>query len=190
MLALLTNRYVLTGIAIAAIAISIAVWWERTKSGWIETGAESARVSQKAANEKARADRQAAIAGFVVDFSKREGDLRDELKRKEYEIEKARSERKPNVTPVADSRCIVPRGFLYDHDADLSRAAGGPAVPAPPADVNGDSGVPLSRVSREVGHNYGELGKCIARLSVCEERRYSACVEWDRKFGTKSNCTR
>jgi hypothetical protein len=189
---LLLNRRVLIGLAIAAAVIAAAVWLAKAREDLIDQGRREQRAVDEAANERARVARRDQIASQVVESSKREVAALAQLRLANQRIELARleRERKPHVTPAADSRCVVPHGFVLDHDAALSSAAGRTSVPAGEADVDRASGISLSLASREIGRNYDELGKCIARLSTSEERRYTECVEWDRRYGTQSGCTR
>ena len=58
------------------------------------------------------------------------------------------------VTPLADSRCIVPDGLRRHHDA----AAAGRIATLPDGagrPVDADSGLALSTVERTVANNYG-----------------------------------
>jgi hypothetical protein len=189
---LLLNRRVLIGLAIAAAAIAAVVWIDRTRESLIDQGRREQRAVDEAANERARVVRRDQISAQVVESSKREVAALEQLRLANQRIELARleRERKPHVTPAADARCVVPHGFVLDHDAGLSSAAGHPAVLDAKADDDRASGIPLSLASREIGRNYAELGKCINGLNAAEERRYTECLAWDRTYGTKSGCTR
>jgi hypothetical protein len=187
---LLLNRKVLLAIAVVVAIAAAAAWWEGEKASLRAEGAAAEHVRQERINKLARDKRQADISDFVVDSTKRELELRGRLQLSEQRLDRALAERISHVSTAADSRCVVPYGFVRDHDTDLSRATGRAAILIGSTDFERASGIPLSRVGAEIGHNYAQLGKCLARLSAAEERRYTACIEWDRKWGTESHCTR
>lgn len=71
------------------------------------------------------------------------------------------------VTPLADSRCVVPVGAVVYHDAAISAAAGGAAVSAAAGrSVDADSGVALSTVVGTAAKNYVEAHDVVERLTA------------------------
>lgn len=190
--ALLLNRRVLIALAIAAAVIAAGLWLAKAREDLIQRGRLEERAAQAEINARAHAARQAQISEFIVEFSKRQSAAAETLRLANQRLELAQleRERKPHVTPAADARCSIPRGFVWDHDAALSGAAGRADLPAREGDPDRASGIALSLASREIGRNYAELGKCINELNAVEERRYAECVAWDLKYGTQSGCSR
>lgn len=179
LLALLGNRYVLAGLA--GVAAVLAAWW------W-----HSSRVDAAvAANDRAwegrieaeRARHRDIVAGWVLEMAARDEQARERYaaKRAEREIvyRTLKEEVPVYVTPLADSRCIVPRGFVLHHDA--AAAARPPAVPEGAGGlVDADSGLALSAVERTVAENYAA---CTAAIDeVTEWRRWypEAREHWER----------
>lgn len=155
-------------------------------------GAAAERAQHEADKAAAQEQRRKDIAEYVVSSSEREVKLAAQLHATETKlaIEILNREANGHVSKAADSRCTVPAGFVYDHDAALRAVSRDAAIPAQPADVDRASGLSLSLVRSVLNANYGECGKLLDRYNAGEERRYTACIEWDRKWGTKSNCTR
>ena len=84
------------------------------------------------------------------------------------------------VTKIADSRCIVPVGFVRLHD---SAASGVLVVPGPAADADdAASGVALSAVAGTVAGNYGS---CHA-----DQERLKALQGWVAEQGALFNGTK
>ncbi|MBS7457683.1 hypothetical protein [Coralloluteibacterium stylophorae] len=70
------------------------------------------------------------------------------------------------VTREADARCVVPRGFVWLHDA----AAGLSALPESAGDADAPAeGVGLSRVAEVVGGNYGTCRETAEQLRGLQE---------------------
>lgn len=186
--ALVLNRRVLGALALLLAAVAFALWVHHRDDRLREEG----RQAVEEANRLAHVKRQEEIADFVVTWSKREGALRNELASKEHALWEAQQkrERSPGVSRKADAACPVPLGFVRDHDSALPRSAGSPRLPPAGANLDDPSGVVLSGIARCVGRNYTECAKLEERLASCEERRYRACLEWDKRFGTESGCTR
>jgi hypothetical protein len=144
-------------------------------------------------NARAHKKRQDEISSYVVEASARQVAALEQLRLAHQRIELALLdlERNSHVSPAADARCDLTHGFVLDHDAALSIAAGRAAVSdGKAADVDRSAGIALSLASREIRRNYGELGACIAEISAIEDRRYTECLEYDRKYGTQSGCAR
>lgn len=113
-------------------------------------------------NAKATEQRRAEVAEFVVDMSARnlkQREASEAEKRALQESTKTLVEKVPvYVTKLADSRCIVPAGFVQHYAA----AWGMPAVPGiADRPVDADSGIPLSRVESVTTENAG----------ICREAR-------------------
>lgn len=146
----LSNPLVVGGIAIAAL---FAWHWADKRAA-----VNAARAEMRQEIEAAHARRRAEVAAITVDLSERATKLRDELGRGKVEIQtitKTLIQEVPRyVTPLADSRCVVPRGFVLHHDAAW---AGRMPEPAPAAGglVDEPSGVPLSRVESVATENAG-----------------------------------
>jgi hypothetical protein len=111
-------------IAVVVAIAAAAAWWEGEKASLRAEGAAIERAAQAAANKRAYEKRQADISDFVVDFTKRDLELRGRLQLSEQRLDRAQAERISHVSAAADSRCVVPYGFVRDHDSDLSRATG------------------------------------------------------------------
>lgn len=113
-------------------------------------------------NAKATEQRRAEVAEFVVDMSARnlkQREAADAEKRALQESTKTLVEKVPvYVSKLADSRCIVPVGFVQHYGA----AWGVSAIPdAAGRNLDADSGVPLSRVESVTTENAG----------ICREAR-------------------
>lgn len=190
---LLLNRRVLMGLAIAAAVIAAAVWLDRAREGLIEQGATEERARWVEANARAHKERQDEISSYVVASSERQVAALEQLRltRQRIELALLELERNSHVTAAADARCDLTHGFVLDHDAALSVAAGRAAISdGKAADVDRSAGVALSLAAREIRANYGALGACRAELNAIEDRRYTECLEYDRKYATKSGCAR
>lgn len=112
------------------------MWHQADKADAIEEHARQATIV-----------RQAAVSEFVVGMSARNaalaGELATEKGRIKSETVVLQKEVTTYVTPLADSRCIVPAGFVYHHDT----AWGLPTIPRPANGlVDQPSGIPLSVV--------------------------------------------
>lgn len=160
----------------AAIALGAAWIWHR----------HEIRVAIEAHDIAATAKRREAIADYVVTMSARTGTQRREVEVAQGEVRTQIVERIKEVpryvTPLADSRCVVPRGFVHDHDA----AWGLPAVPLPAGGlVDEPSGIPLSRVRAVDDEN---AGTCRAiRVELDAWRRWYAAesTAYGRQFAAK-----
>jgi hypothetical protein len=154
---------------LAAGALLGAVYaWHRS-----EVADEVERV-----NSKATAQRRAEVAEFVVDMSARnlkQREANEAEKRALQESTKTLVEKVPvYVTKLADSRCVVPAGFVQHYVA----AWGMPAVPGiADRPVDADSGIPLSRVESVTTENAG----------ICREARAESAAwrAWYRVESTK-----
>ena len=186
LLPLLLNRYVIGALASALLIGSTVLWWGHKKD---ELRTEGAAACQET-NRKAQAERDRKDEAFRDDQAKIQQGLRDELKTTKGELDRLRKERKSHVSATADAQCVIPRGFVRDHDRDLPRAAQGPELPLSAADADKPAGVVLSRVSRCVGSNYTECAKIQRERDTANEERYQACLAWDKRYGTQSGCTR
>ena len=131
-------------------ALAGGLWWLRHDAATQATAGLRAEIAQ------AHAQRREEVAAYVVDMSARNtalaGELRAERGRVKTEIQVLKGKVPDYVTPIADGRCIVPRGFVLHFDA----AWGGAALPAAPGGlVDAPSGIPLSRVESVVTDNAG-----------------------------------
>jgi hypothetical protein len=184
--ALVLNRYGIGALAgFVGLLVGVAAWQARDARLMAEGAAQLAL-----ANTQAHAARADLIAGWEIERQMLQNDGEQKTKAAVDKIEETYKGRLRRVSQNADRKCVVPAGFVYDHDADLAAAAGRPEVPPSATDDDRDSRIPLSVVGKTVGRNYTELGKCAVRLERCEQTRYDACLAWDKKFGTRSGCTR
>lgn len=136
----------------AGAIVGAAYAWHRS-----EVNAEVERI-----NTKATEQRRAEVAEFVVDMSARnlkQREANEAEKRALQESTKTLVEKVPvYVTKLADSRCIVPVGFVQHFET----AWGVSALREPAGrNVDADSGVPLSRVESVTTENAG----------ICREAR-------------------
>jgi hypothetical protein len=169
LLAFLGNRYVLA--ALAGAAALFAAWWWHTSA--ISEAVEARDREWKGKVAAVKALHREEIAGWVLEMV-----TRDEKARELYAAKKAEREivyrtlieEVPRyVTPLADSRCIVPHGFVLHHDAAAAGRAA--ALPEGPGElVDADSGIALSAVERTVSENYEACHDAIAE--VTEWRRW------------------
>lgn len=110
----------------------------------------------KAFTEKATLTRRAEIATYLVSLSERNLKLIDELKvaRGNIRIETKTIVKEVNryVTPLADSRCAIPDGFVRHFDASWGLS---PLSASPGGLVDNPSGVSLSRVETVNSENAG-----------------------------------
>lgn len=178
-LALLGNRYVQAALAVAAAIF--AVWWWHTSA--IDDAVDARDKHWAGKIEAERTRHRGIVADWVLEMA-----ARDEKARALYEAKKAdrvvvyetlEKEVPVYVTPLADSRCIVPAGFVLHHDA--AAAARPAAIPEGPGGlVDADSGLALSTVERTVSENYAACHDAIDE--VTEWRRWypEARASYDR----------
>lgn len=136
------------GLVLMALALAFG-WHVRDKRQAIKAYAEAARI-----------ERHSEVARYVVDLSERNSTLMADLARERGKVQAAAPQLIREVTnyvsPLADSRCIVPAGFVQHHDA----AWGMSALPAAaPELVDQPSGISLSRVESVATEN----------ASICHE---------------------
>lgn len=186
-LPLLLNRWVLGVLATLLLGALAALAWAGVKDHYREEGAKAIAAADYAAGEA----RRKLLDAFALERSDAVKEGQERLALQLQLLDKLRQERKSHVSQAADRKCAVPVGFVYDHNAALPGAAGRAAVPEPAAGAaDAPSGVVLSALGACVASNYTECGKLQARLDACENARYTACVQWDQRFGTNSGCTR
>lgn len=146
----LSNPLVLGGIALAA-----AFWWHAADK---RAAVNAARAEMRAEIEAAHQRRRVEVAEFVVDLSAKAAALREKLNRDQGEartVTRTLIQEVPRyVTPLADSRCVVPLGFVQHHDAAWAARMPDPAAAAGGL-VDQPSGVPLSRVESVATENAG-----------------------------------
>ena len=168
-LALLGNRYVLA--ALAGAAVLFGAWGWHTSA--IDDAVKARDLHWTGKIEAERTRHRGIVADWVLEMADR-----DEKARAAYAAKKAereivyrtlKEEVPVYVTPLADSRCIVPVGFVLHHDA--AAAARPAALPEGPGNlVDGDSGLALSAVERTVSENYAACHEAIDE--VTEWRRW------------------
>jgi hypothetical protein len=130
---------------------------DRDKYKGLYEAAVQTQKNQEAAHKEALSQLKTEQEAVLKDLTLR---LDHSLKRTR-QLEKLREQVPLFVTPAADARCVVPRGFalLHDHSARTGEAlaAEGPAVPGGGRpDVDAASGVALSALTDTLLHNYGE----------------------------------
>lgn len=168
-LALLTNRYVLAALAVAAVVG--AGWWWHTSA--IDDAVTARDVHWTGKIEAERTRHRGIVADWVLEMAERDEEhrIRYAAKKGEREIvyRTLTEEVVRYVTPLADSRCIVPVGFVLHHDA--AAAARPAALPEGASDlVDVDSRIALSTVERTVTENYAACHEAIDE--VTEWRRW------------------
>lgn len=185
--AFLLSPRVLAGLAIAAAAaglVGYAWWWHSSR---VSEAVEAERVRGVARIEAERARRREEVAAWVVEMSVRDMAARaryDRLAADRREIFiTLRKEVPIYVTPTADSRCSVPRGFVLFHDAAAaSRPAADPAAAG--GSLDAPSGVALSAVAATVGENYAACHDAIAEVKRWREWYVDLRAQWDRLLAT------
>lgn len=187
---LLFNRWVIGALAIGGTVLYLAVWWQSEKESLREEGRAEVRVEVAAVNAKAERERQDLIRSNQAETKDLLSEANQRLVTALKNLEVERAKRKPRVSAAADAACPLPLGFVRDHDAALPGADQRAAVPAAAGADDRASGIPLSVASAEIEHNYRVAAACVLRLDSTEEKRYQACLAWDRKFGTRSGCVR
>lgn len=137
---------------------------------------------EKEANDRYAAEmnrKRGEVADLVLkgiaDRDALEKKLREQNAAAERKFTELENRRSAYVTPLADSRCIVPRGFVLQFNAGAAEANGAPephgsAAADPGADlVDAASGIPLSAVSRVATDTQAALGKCRTQVIGWQE---------------------
>lgn len=179
LLSLVFNRYFLAGAA--ALAVVGGAWWWHTSRVDAAVDAERARLTAQIEAERAR--HRAQVSEWVVEMVERDGRARAayaKLAAERREIFITLQKEVPvYVTSLADSRCIVPSGFVQHHDA----AAAARAAPDPAAaggSVDADSGVALSAVAGTVAVNYAICHDAIAEVRRWREWYAEFSAQWEK----------
>ena len=134
---------------------------------WRHDIAARATTELRADIATAQAQRRAEVAEYVLDMSARNAALVSELLlergRVKTETRYLKQKVTDYVTPLADSRCIVPRGFVLHFDAAWSGR--GAALPGSAGGlVDEPSGIPLSRVEDVVTDNAGACHELLVEV--------------------------
>lgn len=189
---LVLNKYVIGALIALLAIISAILWWEVKKESLRKDGASECHAEHAASNRIAHDARLRQKNELIAEISARETDLKARLSVAESALFLAQQnrERKPNVTPKADAGCVLTLGFVRDYDASLPASARRADVSFTDADNDKPSGIPLSVASTEIGRNNASCAACVERLNTCEDRRYQACLAWDKRFGLQSGCAR
>ena len=171
-LALLSPLWGFLSNPIVAVALALAGAW------WWHSHDKAAAI--RAHDEKATIERRAAVAEFVTDISARNAKLAADLAREKTNVrtETVRivQEVPKYVTPLADSRCVVPVGFVQHHDAAWGLSA---LPPAAGGLVDKPSGIPLSRVESTVAENAGAAREWRAEALGWRKWYAARKEEWD-----------
>lgn len=123
------------------------------------------------------------LAGIAM-RDKLEGLIRAQAAAFEVEFTKLNNRRPTYVTSLADSRCIVPAGFILQWDAGAAKANGAPEPDDPAATgpwpqlVDAPSGIPLSRVSEAGTATQQALGDCRRQVSGWQAYYSTVLVPW------------
>ena len=178
-LAVVTNRYFIA--AAAAGGVILGAWWWHTSRVDAAVDAERARLTAQI--EAERADHRRKVSEWVVEMVEREARARDayaKLAAERREIFITLQKEVPvYVTSLADSRCIVPRGFVQHHDAAAAaRAAPDPGPAGGPVDA--DSGIALSAVAGTVAGNYAICHDAIAEVRRWREWYAEFSAQWEK----------
>lgn len=179
LLSVVTNRYFLGAVAIAAV-IGSGWWWHTSK---VDAAVEREGKRWEAHVEALKTKQRAEVSGWVLEMVERDGIARAayaKLAGERREVFITLERKVPvYVTSLADSRCIVPRGFVLHHDA--SAAARDPPDPAASGgSVDADSGLALSTVERTVSGNYAICHDAIAEVKRWREWYADFRVEWEK----------
>ncbi len=178
-LSILTNRYVLA--AAAGVAVVVGAWWWHTSR--VDAAVDAERAANFAAFERERQKHRETVSAWVVEMVERDGRAREsyaKLAAERREIFITLQKEVPvYVTSLADSRCIVPAGFVQHHDAAAAaRAAPNPAAAGGPVDA--DSGLALSTVAGTVAGNYAICHDAIAEVRRWREWYADFRAQWEK----------
>lgn len=146
---------------------------------------------EKAANDRYAADmnrKRAEVADLVLAGialrDQLEGVIRAQAAAFQTEFDRLNNRRAAYVTPLADSRCVVPAGFVMQFDAGAAGANGKGAVHDPaaadpgPQLVDAPSGIALSRVSDAVTATQQALGDCRRQVSGWQSFYSTVLIPW------------
>ncbi len=143
------------GLPLAALVAGFAAGW--TVHGWRDGAADTQSLEHVV--QVAEAQGAVSTAAAATDQA-----ARDHIRL----VTRTLVETIPDhVTPADDARCIVPLGFVREHDAaasgDLSALSGAPVQPD-----DRPSGLALSAVAATVADNYGACNETRRQLSDLE----------------------
>lgn len=173
------NRYFIA--AAGSLAVVLGAWWWHTSK--VEAAVDAERSRLMAQIEAERAANRAKVSEWVVEMVEREAKARTayaKLAAERREIFITLQKEVPvYVTSLADSRCIVPYGFVLHHDA----AAAARAAPDPGASggsVDADSGLALSAVAGTITENYAICHDAIAEVKRWREWYAEFSAQWEK----------
>ena len=185
--AFLLNPRVLVALVIAATGAALVgyAWWWHTSE--VRQAVRAERTALTARVEAERARRYEEVSHWLVEMTRRDLAARaryDKLAAERREIFITLKREVPiYVTPLADSRCIVPHGFVRFHDsAAAARPAADPGTPGGPLDA--DSGIALSTVAATVAENYAACHDAIAEVRRWREWYADLRAKWDELLAT------
>jgi hypothetical protein len=148
--------YIYGAVATFVALLAFAAWHYQQEAlrlaVQIDTMDELARQAikrQAAADAKMRADASAETDAIKAEHAKRIAVLTAKLKEKHH------------VSPLANSRCIVPVSFVRAHD-DYAAGAGANIPAAADQSGDADSGIPLDNLVAAIADNYTEARLCAA----------------------------
>ncbi len=164
----------------AGIALVLVLWGMGAMLR--ESGVKSERhrweVKQAAADLKEKA-RIAAVEKASADINEKlKVALSTERVRVQTVTKTLIKEVPTYVTAAADTHCVVPVGFVWQHD---KAAAGETSLPQPPGgDVNADSHLRLSAVLNTVTLNYGAYYALRAEAQAWRDWYTEQKALWDK----------
>lgn len=179
LLPLLGNRYFQAGLAVLAI-VGGAWWWHSSR---VDAAVEAEGKRWADMVMQARERQREEVAGWVVEMAERDRVAREDYARLAAERREIfitlQKEVPVYVTHLADSRCVVPVGFVRYHDAAAAaRPAPDPAATGGPVDA--DSGVALSAVAGAVAGNYAICHDAIAEVRRWREWYADFSAQWEK----------
>jgi hypothetical protein len=188
LLSLVFNRYTFAAAAAAALAWAGWSWHTSEIDKAVEAAVAARDLHWTGEIEAERARHRGLVADWVLEMVAREDAARVRLAKekaaREARFRQLLKEVATYVTPVADSRCVVPRGFVLFHDAAAAGDAGPPgaaAVPEPGGgSLDADSGVALSAVGSRVAENYAACHEAIAEVTAWRRWYLEARDSWER----------
>lgn len=167
--ALFLNPQVWGALLLAILLSSGAAYVKGRLDGGLEGEAQVARLERDQARlNQAHAEGKARLAAAnaakdheaQLAATEHQRELEREREAGRLRLKKLKEGLTANVTPEADRRCIVSRGFVRQHDASLPGSAAEAVPAASGGSVDEDSGVPLSGVADVVTENYAACGDC------------------------------
>lgn len=181
---------------VAAAAVALAWLWLGAHDRQLTEAVTAKRDAywqgrEKAANDRYAADmarKRAEVADLVLAGiaarDRLEAVIRAQAQSFDAEISRIKTRRPAYVTPLADSRCTVPRGFVLQFNAGAASANGARAPDAPgaadprPDLVEAPAGIALSAVADAVTDTQRALGECRQQVTGWQRFYSEVLVPW------------